>query len=472
MTGDLRDVVVSEMERFGVPAAAVCVVAGDDVLLADSFGVRDVGSGIPAGPDTRFPLASDTKALTAALLCLQASEGLIDLDARVATYLPWFRLQDPLASAAVTVRDLLSHRTGLPRHDWVGAGDEPRTLEELARAMAHLEPAQALRQGPLYNNLAYCAVGLVSEQVSGRPWNDLLHDRLIGPLRMHQASLDPESVQKGDFAHGYSLFTGALVRQRPISRWHLGPPGGLFCTAADLVPWLQARLGDRPNVLGPEVLAELHRPAIPMPAGVDPERLPLGYALGCQVEAYDGHLLVHHGGSLPGWSSDVVVLPRDRVGVAVLSNLDQTPFPEALALTLVDAALGRPAASWGQRKQHQQESVIAAWQATRAAQVPAAGRPPRIPPVDLAGAYCHPAYGELALRQRGDELSISFHGIDELLSVRHVDLDRWEIRALDGMVQIPLVPLVGADGGVCGLSVGFEPLVSPIHFTRTDEQRS
>jgi CubicO group peptidase (beta-lactamase class C family) len=464
MTTDLRDLIDKELARFDVPAAAVTVVADGAVLLAETVGTRDVVAGLAAGPGTRFPLASDTKAFTAALLCLQAEEGRLDLDAPVQAVLPWFRLKDPLASAVVTVRDMLAHRSGVPRHDWVGAGELPLTLEDLARAMAHLEPAAGLRQAPLYSNLGYCVAGLVTEVLEGRPWSDVLHDRLLAPLGMSGASAEPGPAQQGDFAHGYSRLTGGLTRQRPMSPWHLGPPGGLLCTAGDLAPWLLARLGRRPDVVGEAVLVQLHGPAIPMPAGPDPERLPLGYALGAVIESYDGQPLVHHGGSLPGWSSDVLLLPRAGIGVAVLCNLDQTPFPEALALTLADALLDRPDAGWGSRRLEQHEAARAAWIAGRDIGT-ALPRAPRIPSAELAGTWAHPAYGELVLRCEADGLAIDFHGMHDELVVAHVDRDRWEVRALGGLVAVPLVPRLGTDGGVAGIAVAFEPLVEPVLFT-------
>jgi hypothetical protein len=158
------------------------------------------------------------------------------------------------------------------------------------------------------------------------------------------------------------------------------------------------------------------------------------------------------------------VLPGRGLGGAVACNLDQSPFPEALVLTLADALLGRPDAGWGERRLARQAAEIAAWRADRGAQVPAERRPPRVPAVELVGTYRHPAYGDLVLREVGGGLALDFHDMSGL-DLAHVDRDRWEVRALDGMVAIPMVPEVGSDGGVAAVRVTFEPLVSPIRFT-------
>jgi CubicO group peptidase (beta-lactamase class C family) len=457
---ELEKLVESERERFGAPAVAVAVVRGGEVLLAQGFGTRDLATGALATPRTAFPLASNTKAFTAAALCVLAEEGRLDLDAPVQSVVPWFRTSDPVRSPLVTTRDLLAHRTGLPKHDLVCAGRTDLDLEGATRAVAHVAVSEPFRHGWIYTNLLYEVAGYVTECAAGQPWREVVRTRLLEPLGMLDTGFSARAASSGDFAFGYD----DQGRQQVLSPDSpLGPPGCLVSTADDLARWLLARLGHGSLTTG--VLRELHTPVVVGGAGSIPMpgRHKLGYALGCQVESYRGHLLVHHGGSLPGYSSLVLVAPEADLGVAVLTNLDMTTLPEALGLVLLDQLLGLDPEPWGERYDGITRSLKAG---LTDPPPPARGRPGVLDLAECAGTYEHPAYGELVLTTDGSTLQVSFHDLDEILSVRHLDRDVWELVFFDGMVRVPLQFLLGPDGEVTAVSAPLEPAVDPIVLSR------
>lgn len=447
------ELIENECARFGVPGAAVSVVAGGQTVFADGFGRRDETE--PVTASTLFMLASDTKCFAAATLCLLVEDGLLDLDEPVRTYLPWFAMHDERVSDLVTCRDLLAHRTGLPRHELmtVGNGDFRITNEEVARRMRHLEASRPFRQGFGYNNVHYATAGHVAEVLTGQPWKDLLAERILDPLGMATTSTYRPALTDGDFAAPHSGNTRLPFQTREYDL----PNGGVVTNADDLGRWLRARLGH--GGLSAEVLEMLHEPSVateqPLPF---PELHSLGYGLGNMVCTYRGHRLQLHGGSQIGFASQVLVLPDADVGVAVLTNLHGTSLPLALGLSLVDQVLGLDPIPWGER-------LSANSQAPTLAGV-RPGRPARAP-LEYAGTFHHPAYGDLSLAVHDGALRASFHGLDDELLLTHIDLDEW----LLGFASVPefTVPVSvqhGPDRQAIGVALRLDAELEPLVFER------
>jgi CubicO group peptidase (beta-lactamase class C family) len=466
---ELRELVVTEQERFAVPGVAIAVVADGEVVLCEGFGLRDVENVEPVTADTHFPIASDTKAFTAALLCQLADRGALDLDEPVRNHIPWFEMKDPHATALVSARDLLAHRTGLPRHDLIWYGETDATNESVARALRHLEPSRPLRQTWQYNNLCYMTAGYLTEVLTGRSWGEALQEQLLTPLGMRSTVLSPWDPSVKEQAQPYKEVNGTNVLQVIPPRNAAGPAGLVVSTAKDMSAWLLARLGARAEVLTEGALAQLHGPA--MVGGVGgsafDERQPMGYALGCQVESYRGTRIVRHGGNLVGFSSDVTVVPGKGIGVAVFTNQHGTSLRDALPLMIIDRLLGLEPTPWGERyvelmragRKGAQDAL--AHKAARAAGTPS-GRDLD----DYTGESDHPAYGTLTITRDGDRLVPDFHGLGDLHRLDHRSRDAYDLFMVEFDMPLPLTFTQDADGAVDGLNVGLEALVPPIRFER------
>src|SRR5438067_10165914 len=178
LTDRLRALVETERVRFGVPGCAVAVVHEGEVVLAEGFGMRDIDRDLPVTAATLFPIGSSTKTFTAALCATLVRDGLLEWDRPVRDYLPEFRLHDPAATDGVTFRDLLSHRSGLPRHDllWYTAGANV-TRDDLIAALRHLEPNRGLREVWQYNNLLYTTAGHLAGRLHGSGFEEAVRDR-------------------------------------------------------------------------------------------------------------------------------------------------------------------------------------------------------------------------------------------------------------------------------------------------------
>ena len=465
----LRELVAAEQERFGVPGVALAVVVDGEVVLCEGFGLRDVAAQEPVTADTHFPIASDSKAFTAALLCQSAAEGDLDLDAPVRDVLPWFEMRDPHATALVSARDLLAHRTGLPRHDFIWYGKTDITNESVARGLRHLEPNKPLRQLWQYNNLCYITAGHVTEVLSGLEWGDALTAKLLRPLGMTATVLSPHDPSVKEMAQPYKTVKGTPELQQIPEKNGAGPAGGVVSTASDIAQWLLARLGTRPDVLPETALAQLHAPAMVGGVGTVPfdERQPMGYALGCQVESYRGTRVVRHGGNLIGYSSDVTVVPAHNIGIAIFTNLHGTSLRDALPLMILDQLLGNEPAPWGERYHAVMSAMLQGREEALGHHTSGAGGSPAGRDLhEYVGKYRHPAYGTFTVALDGDRLVPDFHELGDLIRLDHRNNEAYDLFVVEFDMALPLVFTQDNDGAVDGLTLGVEPQVAPVRFER------
>lgn len=466
----LRGLIEAERDRFGVSALTVVVIADAEVVIADGFGVRDKEEGLPATPATLFALASDTKHFVAAACALLVQDGLLEWDRPVRDYLPDFALQDPHATALVTLRDLLAHRTGLPRHDAINVWATTRLPpEEVVRRLRHLQPSAALRQAYQYNNLAYVTAGHLLGVLTGSDWESVVQTRLLDPLGMTATCFSREVAEKsGDVAVGYDM-DGAAVPKRGEGR--RGPAGGILSNAEDIARWLLARLG-RPTpegdrVLSDAVLADLTTPSFVEPVGLVrfPEIVKTGYALGASTFVYRGVRVVHHGGNIDGFCSDLLLAPDLGHAIGVVANISGSGVRDAIPLAVLDRLAGLDPLPWGERwdalMSSYRRGALAARDELRAT---AAGRPPSRPLAEFAGRYAHPAYDVVEVSVDGDGLRVGFHGYDDV-AVTHKDVDVWDFQ-VPGYDAALTMSFRAGPHGVDDLVIPLEPMVDPIVFVR------
>ena len=468
---ELRDLVEQERERFGAHALSVVVVDAGDVVLADGFGRRDPEQDLPATAQTLFAIASDTKAFVAAACAVLVDEGLLEWDRPVREYLPGFRLMDPAATELVTVRDLLSHRTGLPRHDALNVwGGARLPLDEVVRRLRHLQPSAPLRQTWQYNNLAYVTAGHLLGVLTGSDWTAVVQDRLLDPLGMTATCFDRAVAEKtGDVAVGYA--DSGPVPLRGDGR--RGPAGGILSNAEDMSRWVLARLGqptaDGRRVLSDAALRELHTPAMVEPAGFAafPEIVKTGYALAASTFGYRGLRVVHHGGNIDGFASDVLLAPDAGHAVVVLSNATGSGVRDALPLAVLDRLAGLDPLPWGERWHRSMGSIRSGMVAAREhaqAQDGTPGRPPSRPLEELAGRYTHPAYDVLEVRVDEGALHVGWHEIDGI-TARHRDADVWDL-VVPGYDMALTLSFRSGPHGVEDVLVPLEPTVDAVVFRR------
>ena len=472
----LRSFVNDSLALWKVPGAAVVVVQGDEVVICEGFGLRDLEGRQPVTARTLFAIGSSTKAFTAFAFGLLVDEGKLEWDKPVREFLPTFKLYDASASQRVTPRDLLSHRTGLPRHDLVWYNSS-RSRQEIVAALQYLEPNKDLREVWQYQNMMYLTAGVLVEHLSGQPWEAFVRSHIFEPLGMERSNFSVDVMQQSDdFALPYQE-KKRQVERMPFRKIDLvGPAGAINASVEELAAWLRVqvnggRLGER-QVISAGNLSQMHTPQMVINGPRKyKELLHSSYGLGWFIQPYRGADMIHHGGNIDGFSALVALLPEQNAGVAVLSNLNGTPLPAIVTYRICDQLLGLESVDWNGRFHPEHEEILAAMDKgqEKTASDRQEGHPPAHPLANYAGEYEHPGYGVLAIELRGEELKGFLNNIEFDVKPYHYEVFQFDY----GLIDLHMLGTFTTDtqGNVSRLSLPLEPMVKEIVFERIADRR-
>jgi CubicO group peptidase (beta-lactamase class C family) len=468
---DLDRLAAEVMADWKVPGAALAVVQDGKVALTRAYGLRDVEADLAVTPKTQFVICSITKSFTATAIALLHHEGRLDWTKPVRDYMPGFRLSDPVATERVTVLDLLCHRTGLPRHDWVHlAGD--RAPAEMLDVMRHLELSRDIRTEWQYNNLCYNVLGLMIERLSGQSYEAFIRTRLTDRLGMTVGFNLEQLEATPDAARPYMMHedTRLPAVRLPITTT---AAGAINTSAEDLAHWMQLHLGKGEfggeRLLPAALVGELHASRVYIAAPGEAEFGEAHYGLGFNTNAYHGDRLVRHGGGWPGWGTQMTLLPDHGIGVAVLTNRSPSEVTSTLTWYILDRLRGREPIDWCARFRKRRDEFIAHLQADKEARDKARHKntQPAHELAAYAGAYEHPAYGVMSVREQDGALHWTWRGMFAALTHRHYEtfeLPEVPDRLLPDRLAISF--LTDRDGNIVSLSTPLEPTVKDIVFAR------
>jgi len=349
--GDFDNFVNQALKDWKVPGVAVAVVRGDKVILLKGYGYRDIERQVPVTPGTLFGIGSITKSFTVSTLGMEMDEGKVDWDKPVRDYLPTFKMYDPAVTEQLTIRDLITHRSGLPRHDMVWYSSD-FSREDIIHRLQYLELNKPLRSTFQYNNMMFMTAGYIAGLLNGKSWEETIRDRIFTPLGMNGTNFSLRDSQGSpDFALPYRKGTDvkAAVQRMPFDeqcpdRCAIGPAGEINSNAADMSRYVLFHL-NKGTFQGKTLLSEnnalqMQTPQMVIQGAPDfPEESEDSYGMGFMVSQYRGHKRVEHGGNLDGFSAELAFLPNDGIGVVVLTNLDGTGMANAIAWNVFDRLL-------------------------------------------------------------------------------------------------------------------------------------
>ncbi len=395
------------VKAWDVPGVAVAVVKDGQVVMTGGYGVRRLGRPDPVTADTAFYTASVTKTFTIAALGVLADQGLIRLDDPVLKHLPDFGTADATLTSQLTIRDLATHRTGLPRADLIMfAGLQDRDV--IAR-MKGLAPVAPLRSRFTYQNQMYLTLGEIIGRLGGGTWSDVVSSRLLTPLAMSQTSAQGlgHTQPSQPAAHPHARLNGAVTPVDLVPRTPYGG-GGINSTARDLATWLRFLLGDGTangaKIVGANVLAATQQPnTIVPPPYFAPDAVMAAYGLGWFLNDYHGHKVVQHGGNGEGWTTVLWMQPDAKLGVAVLTNMHNTMLPWAIAQSVADLYGGRTGRDWVAHFQRAEAQRDAA----QAKATPNVTADP-VDPAPWSGTWTSPTYGDLTITSGPDGTSLQY----------------------------------------------------------------
>jgi CubicO group peptidase (beta-lactamase class C family) len=424
------------LKDWNTPGIGVGIVVNDKLVFAKGYGYRDYEKKLPFTPTTLQPIASNSKLFTAVSAGMLVEEGKLTWDKPIRESVPAIQFYNDELNNNVTLRDMLSHRTGVTRHDLIWF-KSPFTRKELFERLKYLEPQEPMRQTFLYNNLMYAGAGYVIELKSGKRWEDFVRERILTPLEMpttnytiaDMTSHPDHGVPFREKRDSFELYKIPYYEDTE----GVAPAGAVISNIDELSHWLIALMNDGKykgkQVLPSAALKATMQPAIGLPNTLGDalgfwEILNPDYGMGRQTASYRGHLITYHGGDLPGFHSQIAFLPNEKIGVIVLVISDHSaPLYNIVSYNVFERMSGMDLTPWSERQLKMRLANKKA--GTEARAKAGADRVPNTKPshalADYAAEYEDPAYGVVKISQKSDALQFDFHEFHFPLSHFHYD---------------------------------------------------
>jgi CubicO group peptidase (beta-lactamase class C family) len=430
------DYMAKTLKDWNAPGVGVGIVVNDKLVFAQGYGFRDYEKKLPFTAGTMSPIASNTKLFTAVAAGMLVEEGKLTWDKPVRDSVPVIRFYNDQLNNAVTLRDMLSHRTGITRHDTIWYKSD-YTRKELFEKLVYLEPQEPMRETFLYNNLMFAAVGYLIELQSGKTWEQFVKEKILDPLEMSSTGYSiSDMLKRPEFGVGFTERRDSFELYRipyyeDISG--VAPCGAIVSNIENMSHWLialmnQGKYNGR-QVLPADVLKATLEPAIALPnTGLETrgwsEILNAAYGMGRETASYRGHLITFHGGDLPGFHTQISFMPQDHIGVIVfeIGNHSQ-PLYNIVTYNVYERLLGMEQTPWSER-----QLAIRLKNKKAGTEARAKANEGRVPDTkashalaEYAGVYENPAYGLMNIGLKDNQLQFDFHKMRLPMTRFHYD---------------------------------------------------
>jgi CubicO group peptidase (beta-lactamase class C family) len=456
------DAIVQEALKFWhVPGVAVGIVQDDKVIYLKGHGLKEVGKKDSVTPDTIFPLASCTKAFTTTAMAILVDQRKMNWDDPVRKHVEFFHLSDPSADALVTLRDLVTHRTGVGPHEllWYRS---PWSQEEIIRKIGKVKLDYPFRSGFRYQTTMFTTAGWAVGRASRSSWALFVPDFVLDPLEMNNTFMSTAGVPASpDHAFPHRLKQDGKIEVIPWYRMdNPEPAGSINSCARDLCKWARFQLGDGTfggkRLVSAKNLEETHTPQniIPLEGKareMNPDTLQMSYGMGWVIQDYRCHLLVSHAGAIDGFRAHITLIPKKKIGIVLLNNLHQTNMNLALSNNIVDLLLGLPKKDWNAYigEQTRKDEAAAREHLLEREKSRKPGTKPSLPLEEYAGSYEDPAYGTATVSLENDNLVWKWSTFSNKLE--HFQDDTFTIQ--NDLLGNPRVQFILSEGKIFGLKV-------------------
>jgi len=462
--------VARAMKNWNVPGLAIGIVKDGQTVYAKGHGLKHVRRRLPVTAHTSFAIGSCTKAFTTTAMGILVDEGKLDWDKPVREYMPSFKMHDPVATEQMTPRDLVAHRSGLPRHDMVWEGT-PCDRDALFHRLRYLEPSKSFRSVYQYNNLMFMAAGVLLEHLAGCAWETFVQQRLLDPLGITSVTFSAADMAGlDDFSLGYDRRGKRIVHVPHENIVPVGPAGSMNAHIIDMCRWVafQMNLGKvgRKRIISEKSLKVIHTPQMVFQEEpVYEELLDPAYAMGWSVQPYRGHRRLVHSGCVDGFNASASFMPTASIGVVVLTNVTASPLIRLIPYNVFDRLLGLEPIDWNARfrKEERDKKAAAARRSTGRRRGPRPTHPLR----DYVGEYEHPGYGKLTVTLDKRKLRAVHNGFTRPLV--HVHYDQFEMVSRGVWPWRKTVTFnIDLKGRISSLSAALQDGASDIVFNRME----
>ena len=474
------DYVNKAMKEWEVPGIAVAIIKGDQIVLAKGYGVRKLGDPTPVDERTLFAIGSSSKAFTAASVAMLVDGGKVKWDDPVTKYLPEFEMYDPYVTRELTVRDLLTHRSGLQRGDFLWYGTE-LDRDEILKRTRYLKPSWSLRSTFGYQNLMYLAAGQLVSRVSGKTWDEFIRERFFVPLGMTASST---SINELKTANNVATPHSKIEDKVTVIPWrnidNIAPAGSINSNVVEMAQWVRLQLGEGTyqgqKLFGAAQAKEMHAAQTvirfePPYSMFYPEAHFLNYGLGWFLSDYCGRKVVEHGGAIDGMRAQVAMIPEEKLGLVVLSNMNGSGLPTALMYRIFDSFLGTPSRDWSADLRKTMKTLEEAGKAAEKKQEAerVANTNPSVALDKYAGTYRNELYGDVKVIHDAGKLSMGYGpAFTGDLSHWHYDTFRARFFAA-GDAKVFVTFALNAQGKLDTLTLGL-PGMADYPFKRVPEK--
>jgi len=474
------DYVQKAMKEWEVPGVAIAIVKGDQIVLAKGYGVRKIGEPAAVDERTLFAIGSSSKAFTAAAVAMLVDQGKLKWDDPVTKYLPGFEMYDPYVTRELTVRDLLTHRSGLQRGDFLWYGSDLER-DEIVRRARYLKPSWSLRSTFGYQNIMYLTAGQLVAKVSGQTWDEFIQQRIFAPLAMTSSSTSISAFKTADNVASPHAKVDEKINAIPWRNIdNIAPAGSINSNVLDMAQWVRLQLAQgaikNERVFSAAAAKEMHASQTiirfePPYSLWYPDAHFLNYGMGWFLSDYRGRKVVEHGGAIDGMRAEVALIPEEKLGLVILTNLNGSLMPVALMYRIFDSFLGAPTRDWSAELLKTTKTLEAQAQAAEKKQESerASGTKPSLTLDKYAGVYHNDLYGDVKITGTDAKLNLRF-GPAFTSDLEHWHYDTFRARFFAaGDAKIFVTFALNAQGKIETLVLGM-PGMADYPFKRVAEK--
>lgn len=472
------------LEVTQAPGFAVAIVEGDKVIYAKGFGYRDYENKIPVDANTLFAIGSSTKSFTSALLGKLRSEDKLSFDDNPREYIPELEFYNDDMNKNITIKDLMRHSTGLPRHDYSWLFFPSESKDSLIQRIKYQEPFTGVRQKWIYNNFMFLVQGVIAEKITGQSWEDNIKELFFKPLGMDRSNVGfLEMKTASNAALGYYLNKGDIITKMDYNYVAgMSPAGDINSSVNDMAKWLitwinKGKFKDKeilPEAYVTEAISSQMVMDAALPELESPNIYFENYGYGWMLSSYKGHYRVEHGGNVSGFTASVAFFPTDKIGIVVLTNQNVSAVTALARNTIADKMLGEDVTDWTKRYVDRQEKIKKAQEDVQENSYSAKikNTKPSHPMGNYTGSYSNPGYGKFEIYKKNDSLFAYATDKTKQLYLGHYHYDVFDILSVEngkidtsnGGLGVKVIFNTNAAGDIGEAILQLEPLVNPIVF--------
>ncbi|WP_373497673.1 serine hydrolase, partial [Aquiflexum sp.] len=395
---------------------AVAVVEKDKIIYSKGFGYRDYENKIPVTSNTLFAIGSSSKAFTSGLLGILREEKKLSFEDSPIKHIPELRFYNNEMNNLITIKDLMTHRTGLPRHDLSWYFFTTQSRDSLMQRIQYLEPFAKVREQWYYNNFMFLAQGVIAERITGKSWEENLQEKFFAPLEMNTSNAVIGGLKNGkDASFGYEVKNDSIVKKMDYyDIAAMGPAGSINSSVNEmsnwLITWINGGKFKGSQILPETYVKEAMSPQMIMANSIPDKEFPemhiSTYGYGWMASSYKGHYRVEHGGNINGFSANVAFFPMDSIGIVVLSNQNGSSIPGIVRNMISDRLLKVDKTDWNKiqkEKADEAKKQAAAGQA-QSSSIQKKGTKTSHVLAEFTGDYLHPGYGAIDVQLERDSL--------------------------------------------------------------------